>query len=146
MKKIIVLFGFLCLSLFVSAQTSDDVVGVWINPKGTGKVKIFRTGEFFYGNLIWLDQPLDANGKPKLDKENPDAAKKNRKLQGLLLLTGFTFNVSNKIWEDGQIYDPKNGKTYSCKMTLSANKNELDIRGFIGISVIGRSEVWKRVE
>ncbi|OYU94859.1 MAG: SIGNAL peptide protein [Bacteroidetes bacterium B1(2017)] len=146
MKKILLAFSFLCFATFLFAQSADDVVGTWINPKGTGKIKIFRTGDYFYGNLVWLDQPLDAQGKPKLDKENPDVSKRTRKIQGLLMLTGFTFDADDKVWQNGQIYDPKNGKTYSCKMTLSADNNQLDIRGYIGISMIGRSETWKRVD
>lgn len=145
MKKILLALICMLFGFMAQAQNPDDVVGVWINPKGTGKIKIFRTGEFYYGNLVWIDKPLDEKGNPKLDDKNPDPAKRNRKIQGLLMLTGFTFDASGKYWHNGQIYDPKSGTTYSCKMTMS-DKNTLDIRGFVGISLIGRSETWKRVE
>jgi uncharacterized protein (DUF2147 family) len=57
------------------------------------------------------------------------------------LLSGFKFD--GKIWEDGTIYDPKNGKTYSC-IIKSKGPNILDIRGYIGISIIGRTTTWTR--
>jgi uncharacterized protein (DUF2147 family) len=145
LKKFFILGFFLTLTLSSFSQKIDDVVGVWINPAATGKIKIFRTGDYFYGNLVWIDKPLDDKGNPRLDDKNPDVSKRSRKLQGLLMLTGFTFDPNSKVWENGQIYDPKSGKTYSCKMTMNSN-GELDIRGFIGLSVIGRSETWKRVE
>lgn len=145
MKKTAILTVFLAFAMICFAQKPDDIVGVWINPKGTGKIKIFRTGDYFYGNLVWIDKPLDEKGNPKLDDKNPDPAKRSRKIQGLLMLTGFVFDADAKMWHNGEIYDPKSGNTYSCKMTMS-DKNTLDIRGFIGISLIGRSETWKRVE
>ena len=49
------------------------------------------------------------------------------------------------LWEKGHIYDPENGKDYKCKMTL-ASADVLRVRGFIGISLIGRTEVWTRVK
>ncbi|MEO6849303.1 MAG: DUF2147 domain-containing protein, partial [Mucilaginibacter sp.] len=62
---------------------------------------------------------------------------------GLELLKDFTFD-GDDVYDDGTIYDPKNGKTYSCKMTLEGN--QLKIRGYIGISLFGRSEIWTRVK
>jgi uncharacterized protein (DUF2147 family) len=48
-------------------------------------------------------------------------------------------------WDSGTIYDPETGTTYNCKITMK-NKNTLDIRGFVGVSVFGRTDTWKRVE
>lgn len=137
----------MCLFIGVAclAQNPDDVVGIWLNPIGEGKIKIFKSGEYYYGNLIWIKNPLNEQGQPKVDDKNPDASKRNRKIQGLLILTGFTFDANNKHWDKGQIYDPKSGKLYSCKMTIGSD-GKLNIRGFIGISLIGRTESWTRVE
>lgn len=145
MKKFMLIFLLGVIPALSFAQSQDDIIGVWVNPIGSGKIKIFRTGEYYFGNLIWIDKPNDANGKPRLDDKNPDASKRDRKIQGLLMLTGFVWDADEKHWHKGEIYDPKSGNTYSCKMTMK-NKNELDIRGYIGISLIGRSETWKRVE
>jgi uncharacterized protein (DUF2147 family) len=63
-------------------------------------------------------------------------------LIGLVILKDFAFNGKDK-WEDGTIYDPNNGKTYSCVIRLK-NESALEVRGYIGISLLGRTEVWTR--
>ena len=60
------------------------------------------------------------------------------------ILSGFTHSGGN-LWEGGQIYDPQEGKTYKCKMTLETS-DHLKVRGFIGISLIGRTNDWARVK
>jgi uncharacterized protein (DUF2147 family) len=62
-----------------------------------------------------------------------------------MLLKSFKFNAKNKSWENGEIYDPESGKTYSCNMKMET-ADKLNIRGYIGISLIGRTEVWTRVK
>ena len=64
-----------------------------------------------------------------------------RNVQGLEILTNF--DKDGNTYVDGKIYDPKSGKTYSCKMTLKGDK--LDIRGYVGVSLLGRTETWKRI-
>jgi uncharacterized protein (DUF2147 family) len=63
-------------------------------------------------------------------------------LNGLILLNNFVFDADDKVWEDGTIYDPKNGKTYSCNITLVDDK--LNVRGYVGISMIGRTAIWTK--
>jgi len=87
--------------------------------------------------------PNEANGLPKLDISNPDATLRSRPKLSLELLKDFTFD-GNDVYENGSIYDPKSGKTYRCKLTL--NGDELKVRGFIGISLLGRTEKWTRVK
>ena len=64
-------------------------------------------------------------------------------LVGSVILKNFEF--TGKSWEEGTIYDPTNGKTYSCTIKMK-KANELEIRGFIGISLLGRTTVWTRVK
>ena len=80
------------------------------------------------------------NGKPKVDKNNPDDDLKSRPLVGMELLSDFEFDDDE--WEDGEIYDPESGKTYSCEMTLDGNT--LNVRGYIGVSWVGRTTEWTR--
>ena len=61
----------------------------------------------------------------------------------MVFLQGFEYDENNK-WEDGTIYDPQSGKTYSSFMQM-LNKNEIEVKGYIGISLIGRSQIWTRV-
>jgi uncharacterized protein (DUF2147 family) len=129
-------------SFTVSAQKPDAILGSWVNPSGEDHILIYKKGNKYFGKLDWIKYPNDDQGKPKTDKNNPDASLRTRPELGLELLKDFTFDGDN-LYIDGTIYDPKNGKTYSCKMTLDGNS--LKIRGFIGISLFGRSETWKRV-
>jgi len=68
---------------------------------------------------------------------------RSRPILGLEILKDFVYEDGK--WTDGKIYDPKSGKTYSCNMTLKSN-GDLNIRGYIGISLIGRTDVWKKVK
>jgi uncharacterized protein (DUF2147 family) len=130
-------------SIRVSAQKADAVLGKWLNPSGEGQVEIYKKANKYFGRLVWLKFPKDVNGKPKLDKHNPDVNMRSRTELGIELLRDFVFD-GDKGYENGTIYDPKNGKTYSCKMTLDGNV--LKIRGYIGISLFGRTEIWTRVK
>ena len=120
---------------------ADDVTGVWLtHGDKPAKIQISRSGDRFEGKIVWLQTPTE-NGKPKVDKNNPDESKRARPVLGLELLRGFRFDKDE--WNDGQIYDPESGKTYSCTMTLK-DSNTLKVRGYIGISLLGRTEVWTR--
>ncbi|MCO5936138.1 DUF2147 domain-containing protein [Mucilaginibacter sp. RB4R14] len=140
-KAYLILLLAVC-SVTASAQNPDAILGRWINPSGEGQVQIFKKGNKYYGKLAWMKFPNEADGKPKLDNQNTDKALQSRPKLGIELLKDFVFDGDNA-FENGNIYDPKNGKTYSCKMTL--NGDNLKIRGFIGIALLGRSEIWKRV-
>lgn len=138
-----VMFSF---TVQVNAQNSDDIVGNWLNQEETAKIYIFKAdnGKFkgkYYGKIIWLSEPLK-NGKPKLDDQNPDLAKRTKEINGLIILNNFTFDADDKIWNGGTIYDPKNGKTYSCEITKKGEK--LNVRGYVGISMMGRTAIWTK--
>lgn len=143
MKKFVLVTLMLVAGTLIFAQKKDPIIGKWENPSGEGRIDVYKKGDKFYGKLYWLKEPNDAQGKPKKDDKNPNSSLKDRTLQGLEILTNFT--KSGQTYEGGQIYDPKSGKTYSCKMKLKG-KDQLNIRGFIGISLLGRTEVWKRIE
>jgi uncharacterized protein (DUF2147 family) len=148
MKRIITVLTALILSVTAFAQNApDDIVGDWKNGEGTGVVQIFKTTSGHYaGKIIWLKEPIDPDtGKPKLDKRNPDESKRTVATLGLVNLKAFTYNAEKKQWENGTIYDPKKGKQYSCKINMEGS-NTLKVRGFIGISLIGRTDTWTRQE
>jgi len=145
MKKVIV-FIFVATSLFsftIQAQNkADDIIGVWLtNGKAPAKIQIYKSGEKFYGKIIWLKNATE-NGKQKSDSNNPDKTKKNNPILGLVLLSDFKFDGDDK-WDEGEIYDPESGKTYSSYLSLKDN-NILKVRGYVGISLFGRTETWTR--
>ncbi len=152
MKKNLTIVAFM-LVLFIgtgiiSAQVAKDfdtVLGTWLTTKGESKIQIYKNNNKYFGKIIWLKNPNDEHGKPKVDKENPDESLRSRKLLGLEIMKDFVYD-GNYTWVDGDIYDPKSGNTYSCKMNLSKDYQTLEVRGYIGISLFGRTETWKRVD
>ncbi|RLD55649.1 MAG: DUF2147 domain-containing protein [Bacteroidetes bacterium] len=149
MKTKILLFSVL-FSLIgicnVSAQTANDVLGFWLTQDGDSQVKIFKAKDGkYYGNIKWLKNPFEEDGSIKIDDENPNEKLRTRKILGLQLLKAFEFNTKKHEWEDGTIYDPKTGKTYSCFMWFENNdKKTLHVKGFIGFSLLGKEVEWKR--
>lgn len=129
-----------CLLLTVSllaAYTADSALGTWLVPKGDAKVTIYKCGDKVCGKITWLKTPED------LDTKNPDPEKRKLKILGMNMLWGFTFK--NNEWVGGQIYDPDSGDTYKCKMWLKSD-DKLSVRGFVGVPLFGRSEIWTKVK
>lgn len=143
MHKHLIIVQLLLCSMNVFSQNKDLILGKWLNASGEAHIQIYAVGNKFSGKLVWLKVPLDANGKPKLDKENPKNELTKRPILGLIFLKDFVYKEG--IWEGGTIYDPKTGKTYSCKINAEG-KDKINVRGFIGFSLLGRTETWTRVE
>jgi uncharacterized protein (DUF2147 family) len=135
----------------MSAQSSassqslagDKILGTWMSEKKNGKIEVYRSGNKYYGKLVWGDKMYEADGKTsKKDVKNADAGQRSRNLKDLVLLTDMSFDDGE--WSGGKIYDPESGKTYSCNMKLDGLK--LNIRGYIGLSLFGRTSVWTRAQ
>lgn len=124
------------------AQNPDAILGVWKTGEGTAMVQISKKGEKYFGKVVWLKVPNDPDGKVRTDVNNPDPKLQSRPLKGLENLRNFV-HKGDKTWEDGNIYDPKTGNDYSCEMNL-VDDNTLEVRGYIGVSLFGRTDVWKR--
>jgi uncharacterized protein (DUF2147 family) len=151
MKKIgsFILFVFVLncmasLNVFAQKHKQDDVLGNWLNEERTAKVQVYKEGNKYFGKIIWLKEPLDkVTGKPRTDNLNPDEKLKNAPLLGLVMLRNFVFDGDDE-WSDGTIYDPKNGKTYKCYIKYDT-PSVLKIRGYIGVSMLGRTTYWTKV-
>ena len=135
---------FLCCLLFSASmafgQSADKIVGIWVPAKGTSQVRIFKaTNGKYYGKVEWLKEDKD-----KLDVNNPDVKMRDKKIWGLMILKDFSYNTQKNRWEGGTVYDPDNGKTYHLKLTLSPDGRKLDVRGYIGTPLFGRSQTWMR--
>lgn len=127
----------------LSAQNKDALIGKWLTSSGDAQILIYPTGSKFLGRIVWLKKPNDNIGKPEIDDKNPDQNLAKRPVIGLEILKGFTYS-NDGVWEGGTIYDPKTGKTYSCKISM-IDPNQIHVRGFVGISILGRTETWSRV-
>ena len=136
---LIIVFGGHTLSL---AQ-ADQIERLWYNTEKTAKIQIYKaTDGNYYGKIVWLKEPL-RDGKPKIDIHNPDKARRSDPVMGLMILKKFKKDGDHG-YDDGTIYDPKNGKTYKCKISFDGDK--LDVRGYVGFSFIGRTEVWTKAD
>ncbi len=142
--KVLALFLFVIgFGIRAMAQGKDPIEGLWYNAEKTAKINIFKaTDGKYWGEIVWLKEPT-LNGKPKTDVNNSNAAKKTRPLLKLQILRHFE-KTGAKTYDNGEIYDPKNGKTYDCKITH--NGNTLSVRGYVGISMIGRTTTWERAQ
>ena len=144
-KLFSVLFFLMLIFSFSLEDEGDRLVGVWAPSNGKARVKVEKIGNKYYGKIVWLREPIDpVTQLPKVDKNNPDASMQNVPLKGYRLLKDFIYSGKNE-WTEGTIYDPENGSTYSCLITMKDN-NTLDIRGYIGLKALGRTDVWKRLE
>ena len=136
----ILLLGF---TIAGKAQSKDQIEHLWLAPDKGAKLLIYKANDGrFYGKIVWLRQPL-RDGKPKMDDKNPNEKLRTQPLDGLVMLKGFK-KTGDKQYEDGTIYDPNNGKTYSCVIKYEGDK--LNVRGYIGFSWIGRTEIFTKTD
>jgi uncharacterized protein (DUF2147 family) len=144
MKKLF-LFLITIFSWFLvfAAFSPDDIVGIWKDGQGKGHVQIFKQNGKYYGKIIWLQKPKDVNGKPKVDKKNPNPNLRAKPIIGMIMLKDFRYDEEE--WTGGHIYNPSDGKEYKAYMKLK-DKNTLSVRGYIGISLLGKTDTWSRVK
>jgi uncharacterized protein (DUF2147 family) len=122
------------------ANTAIDhtsALGDWKTPTSS-VIRVYPCG-----NNVCLKVVQLAKSAPETtDQKNPDTALRNRQLCNLTIGTGFHQDDATHL-SDGHLYDPKSGHTY--RGTITANGDSLNLRGYIGISLFGRSETWQRV-
>jgi len=151
MKKFRIVLMMFAAMLFTAANVNaqdyqqEDLLGIWLNEDEDAHIEIYKENDLYNGKIIWLKFPIDdETGKPKLDKHNPNPELQKRPSLGIKLLTDFEWDGDNE-WDEGDIYDPKSGKTYSCYIVMK-EYDLLKIRGYIGISLIGKTTYWTRVK
>ena len=121
----------------------DKILGEWLNEEKDGKIQIYKTGNLYFGKIIWGKNIFEDDGKTsKKDVNNPDDKLKSRTILNMIILNDFVYG--DEIWDNGKIYDPKSGKTYSC--TIKLKEDKLQIRGYVGISLLGHTTYWERFE
>jgi uncharacterized protein (DUF2147 family) len=134
-----------CLSsiLFSTLAWAEktDVEGRWLTQEGDGWIRIQIVGDSLEGSVAGSPDPKQREER-EFDDRNPDPNLRTRRLEGLTIMTGFSYDGDGR-WSGGTVYDPNSGKTYKCTVK-QLDANTLKIRGFIGISLFGRSETWTR--
>ena len=128
--------------MLISSIQINEIEGIWITQDDeTGKKKseviLYKNEGKLYGKILNL---LLEEDKGKLCV-NCKGENKNLPIQGMVIIKDL--KIINKSWEDGTILDPKSGKTYSCYITFE-DENTLKVRGYIGFSLLGRTQKWIR--
>lgn len=127
-----------------SAVTAEDVVGWWLTEDGKAAVDITTCQDGLCGRIAWLQEPV-LDGASKVDANNPSRNLRQRELAGLLVLNGFDATPDKKgRFTGGEIYDPRNGKTYyRCTLTID-DKGRVKLSGYGDIVRRGRTTVRAR--
>ncbi|WP_396211360.1 DUF2147 domain-containing protein [Flavobacterium sp.] len=139
MIRLVILVCMISSNLFSQSiigkwKTIDDETG-----KETSVIEVFQKDKKIYGKIVEI---IDSEKRDKLCNlcPNPD---KNKPILGLTIIKGL--EKEGDEYNDGQILDPKSGKLYNCYIKLDG-KDKLKVRGFIGLSLLGRTQYWYRVK
>lgn len=127
-----------------AAASSDGLTGVWLTGKKKAAIRIYDCGEGLCGRIVWLKKPLDKTGRLKRDKNNPNVASRNQPLCGVVILRGLELRKPGD-WGGGTIYNPQDGQTYGGSIKVES-KDTLMVRGYLGIPLLGKTEVWTKME
>jgi uncharacterized protein (DUF2147 family) len=126
----------LALASAVHAQTAEDAIGVWQNPENKSHTEFYKCGDGVCGKIVKV-----VDGQ-KTDDKNPDPAKRNRPIVGLVIMQGAKKTGPNK-WS-GTLYNRADGKSYSGTLTVKS-KNEVDLSGCVA-AVFCKTTTFVRVK
>ena len=135
MRKTLVAGAAMALAVAAYAQTAEDAFGVWENPENKSHTEFYKCGDGVCGKIVKV-----VDGQ-KTDDKNPDAAKRNRPIVGLVIMEGAKKSGDNK-WS-GTLYNRADGKSYSGTITVKS-KSTLDLSGCVAL-VVCRTTTWTRV-
>jgi uncharacterized protein (DUF2147 family) len=128
--------GVLAFSGLAHAQVAEDAIGVWLNPENKSHTEFYKCGEGVCAKIV---KAVDGQ---KTDDKNPDAAKRNRPIVGLVIMQGAKKTGPNK-WA-GTLYNRADGKSYSGTVTVKS-KNELDLSGCVA-AIFCKTSTFTRVK
>ena len=122
---------------------ADAILGKWESDKKDVKMEIFKQGDKYYGRYLWGNQIVEKDGvTSKKDTKNPDVKLRSRDLIGIISLTGLIWDGEEYV--DGKIYNAPSGDTYKCKAWVKDGK--MNLRGFMGVSLLGKTATFHRIK
>lgn len=148
MKRLPIFFSFIFLFQILYAPlawcSNHSPIGTWISiddetNQPRSEIQIWESNGKLYGKVVKI---YPRPGDKGICEKCPGAFK-NKPIKGLTIMWGLR-PAGRNVWSDGEILDPKKGKIYNLKITLSENGRTLSVRGHIGISLLGRTQVWRR--
>jgi uncharacterized protein (DUF2147 family) len=122
---------------------ADAVLGEWESAEKDGRMAFYKHGNTYAARLTWGVQITEADRKTsKKDTKNPDPSLRSRNIVGITYITGLTFRDGQYV--GGRIYNPLDGNTYDCKITLE--NGDVHLRAYMGLPVLGETRVWTRLK
>ena len=152
MRKL-VLAALLGMLASAAQAQSSSVMGTWLTASGLAQIRIGPCADPARGPLcgfvVGLINPKGPDGaaispEAATDYRNPDAALRTRKVLGMPLIWGFKATSDPNVFEEGQIYNGENGKTYNANISLQPD-GKLRLRGYVGTPMFGETQLWTRV-
>lgn len=138
----ILLFGISTQMIKAQSSNPDDIIGKWYTDDKGAIVQIYKKDNgMYYGKFLWLIDEKDEDGNLDKDKKNSNEKLQSRTIKGMEFILGFIYNDGT--YEDGAIYNPKDGNKYSATMKLSSI-NTLEVRGYLLFEWLGKTVVWTR--
>ena len=123
------------------AQLREKALGVWAEEDGEAHIEIAPCQDKLCGHIVWLKNPIDHNGQPQVDLNNPNPALRTRPILGLLIMAGLQPNDDNAYLE-GQVYNSEDGKIYDIYLTPAGDT--MEVEGCL-MKILCASQTWTRV-
>jgi len=124
-----------------------QVLGPWLTGEQGAVIELYRCGdsgaEELCGRIVWLEEPYTDDGRLKRDTQNPAPSLRDRPRCGLEVVTGLARKDDGDTWTGGRVYNPQDGKRYKARLK-AGDGEQLTIRVYLGIPLIGKSETWTR--
>ncbi|OGJ89787.1 MAG: hypothetical protein A2268_07340 [Candidatus Raymondbacteria bacterium RifOxyA12_full_50_37] len=127
-----------CFSCVCAQSEGDSILGQWYTEKCQAAFHFYCSGQEYKAKMVPLEKP------DMVDTKNPVDSLKTRKLNGTTTIYGLVYNSKKKQWENGKVYNPEDGRTYSCYCFLKKGGTQLFFKGYLGVSVLGGSQIWTR--
>lgn len=146
MMKKVLLTLIVCLMAGISAVAQSDgdkIIGTYkaVQEGNVSKVKISKNGDGYKAQIIWLEHPNNPDGTPKLDKKNPDKAKRNVHADKIVLVDKIKYKGG--VWKDAKIYDPTKGKSFDVEMKFKDSKT-LQVKG--SLLIFSQTVEWIKLD
>ncbi len=129
-----------------SQNNSEQIIGRWMSTENNLEVEIYKVDGNCNAKVLWIDDSDDTIRpmNTRCDLRNSDETLRNRKIIGLVVMMGLSYNKENNDWERGKIYDPHNGKDWNATACFTKN-GLLKVRGYWGFELLGKDLLFRKI-
>lgn len=150
-RKIVLASALLGATLLFAEAEADKICGLYyVVDKFTSgeqcKVRVYRAENGTYeAQVVWMNQPCHPDGTRRLDVNNPNPALRSTPCDRVVMMRNLTYNAAEKEWQNGEVYNPQNGRFYRSYLRFE-NDSTLRVRGYWGVSLLGLTMYWDKLE